>query len=375
MTNADDGDGPRMTMAVEDQSMLGIFGMTVYELMAAEEYARALITDEHTVRAMKEFTDASPKADAFKSDAIRGTGAWKSDAGTMLMTSIFLDDPKKLDSFKLLLDQMLIKPPVYRDLADWWLFFAALEAATGFQLETCVGRKREGGLTTHLLEALGTQGKIWSAYIAEPVKRAGATLSISNIDLEVGGGEQATGGDFGLILDFDGKTVQPGAKKRPDDHRIVPLIFQAKRYARPTADISQSHPKRGPQHTLLGRNDCAAAYIFYENLKHAPIPLPPLVKRVENVPGPTTTDVLDQSLDFATYLLRAAIDPVYAPRAHSTDDALRMIFKKAAPQDLTKLVVVSNDPGAGNRYRSGFGMLKHQLKGYGDEPDFVHQEN
>jgi hypothetical protein len=166
-------------MAVEDQSMLGIFGMTVYELMAAEEYARALITDEHTVRAMKEFTDASPKADAFKSDAIRGTGAWKSDAGTMLMTSIFLDDPKKLDSFKLLLDQMLIKPPVYRDLADWWLFFAALEAATGFQLETCVGRKREGGLTTHLLEALGTQGKIWSAYIAEPVKRAGATLSIS----------------------------------------------------------------------------------------------------------------------------------------------------------------------------------------------------
>ena len=35
----------------------------------------------------------------------------------------------------------------------------------------------------------------------------GAELRLHSLDLQVLGGEQRTGGDFGLIMDFDGKTV------------------------------------------------------------------------------------------------------------------------------------------------------------------------
>lgn len=140
------------------------------------------------------------------------------------------------------------------------------------------------------------------------------------------------------------------------------------------ADVSQSHSTRGPQRTLLASNACASAYIFYDNLEHAPTPLPPLVKKVEDVTSATRTNVLDESLDFATYLLRAAIDPAYGPRAQSPDDALRMIYSKASPQDLSALVVVSGDPGAANRYRSDLGLLMHELSNHGDDQEFVHQE-
>ena len=153
------------------------------------------------------------------------------------------------------------------------------------------------------------------------------------------------------------------------------MIFQAKRYAQPTADISQTNPVRGPQHSLLASNACAAAYIFYENEGGAATPLPPLVKPIETVPHGTTTDVLEDTLDFATYLLRAATQPVHAPRARSADDALRMIFSKAARKELTSLVIVSADPTAIDRYRSGLSLLDHMLRHYGDEGQHIHQEN
>ncbi|KAK0348910.1 hypothetical protein LTR94_035267, partial [Friedmanniomyces endolithicus] len=104
-------------------------------------------------------------------------------------------------------------------------------------------------------------------------------------------------------------------------------------------------------------------------------PLPPLVKPVESVATPTTTDVLEDSIDFATYLLRAATNPACAPRARSPDDALRMIFSKASPSDLSALVVVSSDPQAITRYRSGWSMLQHMLRHRGSEDGQIHEEN
>ena len=223
------------------------------------------------------------------------------------MTHMAFTDPLKLDDWDVLLDRILTQPPCYRDLADWWWYFAALEASTGFQLEICPAAKREQQLTGCLLGALSEPAKRWGEVIAPAVKRSGATLATSDIDLELGGGEQATGGDFGLILDFDDRAVQPGEAKRPDDRRIVPLIFQAKRYARPDADVSQTHLRRGPQRTLLASNTCASAYIFYDNLGNPETPLPPLVKPVAKVPHAGKTDVLEDSLDLATYLLQTAL--------------------------------------------------------------------
>ncbi|WP_037450693.1 hypothetical protein [Sphingobium chlorophenolicum] len=362
-------------MTGHDETMLSAFGMDGDEIFAAMSRAHSLVTDEETVRGMGEFTNACPAADKRKADAVRGTSEWLAGAGTASMIYMYRDDPSALNSWAALLDRVLTQPPCYRDLADWWLFFSALEAETGFQLERCTSRKGEQGLTAHLLEALATQGKAWSEVIAPAVARNGATLAISDIDLQVGGGEQVTGGDFGLILDFDGRMVQPGARREVEERRIIPLIFQAKRYARPTASVSQANKLRGPQLNLLAANDCASAYIFYENLGDQETPLPPLVKPAESVRSPTTTDVLEDSIDFATYLLRAATNPAAAPRARSPDDALRMIFSKALPSDLSALVVVSSDPTATNRYRSSWSMLQHMLRHHGSEGEEVHEQN
>jgi len=362
-------------MTGDKQTFLDAFGMDVDEIFQAMNRAQSLLKDKATVRAMSEFANACPAADKRRSHAVRGTSAWLGEAGTASMIYMFKEDPAKLDSWAELLDRVLTQPPCYRDLADWWLFFSALEAGTLFQLERCTAGKREARLTGHLLEALAAQGKIWAEAIAPAMARSDATLAISEIDLEVGGGEQATGGDFGLILDFDGKTVLPGARKTAEERRIVPIVFQAKLYARPMADVSQTNPIRGPQLALLAANDCASAYVFYENLGEQPTPLPPLVKPVGSVRSATSTDVLEDSLDFATYLLSAATNPACAPRASSPDEALRMIFAKASPADLSALVVVSSDPTAITRYRSGLSMLQHMLRHHGGEDEQVHEQN
>lgn len=211
-------------MAEEEQTFRNTFGLDVYEVLAAIERARALLDDPDTVRAVQEFTNSSAGARKRKSDAVRGSSAWLAGAGNITMTHMAFTDPLKLDDWDVLLDRILTQPPCYRDLADWWLYFAALEASIGFQLEICPAAKREPQLTGRLLGMLSEQARRWGEVIAPAVKRSGATLAISDIDLELGGGEQATGGDFGLILDFDGRTVQPGEAKRPDDRRIVPLM-------------------------------------------------------------------------------------------------------------------------------------------------------
>lgn len=360
-------------MVKEEQSFLGSFGMDVMEIMAAVERAQALLDDKKTIRGMSEFDAATLGVGKRKSDALRGTGAWLADAGTAAMILMLKEDLASLDDWKLVLDRVLIHPPSYRDLADWWLFFSALDAQTGFQLERCTSNKKEARLTGHLLEALSTQGKIWSEALAPFIARTGATLAISEIDLEVGGGEQANGGDFGIILDFDGKTVQPGERKVREERRIVPLIFQAKRYQRPIANVSQTNPTRGPQRELLASNVCASAYIFYDNGGNEATPLPPLVKAVREVPSATKTNVLEHSLDFATYLLQAATNPTCAPRATSADDALAMIFSKAEAKDLTDLVVVSTDPKAANRYRSSLALLNYKLSQSGEDEEQVEQ--
>ena len=321
---------------------------------------------------MREFTRAARAADTRKNETLLDANAWRSSGGN-LMILLQQGGAAGLESFEAMLERVLVHPPSYRDWADWWLFFTALSAGTTFQLERCTNAKTEQRLTGHLLEALASEGRIWSQPLSTALDRAEATLAISEIDLEVGGGEQANGGDFGLILDFDGRTAQPGSSERGEAARIVPLIFQAKRFDRPTAKVSQSHPARGPQHRLLASNACASAYIFYDNLGHPAKPLPPLVKSVDTVPNATRTNVLDDSLDFATYLLSVAADPLRAPRAQSPDDALRMIFSKAALHDLSALVIVSGDPNAANRYRGSLAMLRPLLVDQGEDNQTVEE--
>lgn len=138
-----------------------------------------------------------------------------------------------------LLERVLAKPPTHRDLAHWWLLITALDASFRFQTNSCGKCTREETLTGALLECLSGRGEVWAEHLRPAIGRMGAELRFHSIDLQVLGGEQETGGDFGLILDFDGRTVLPIERDPIDPRsRIVPLIFQAKRYTRPEADVS-----------------------------------------------------------------------------------------------------------------------------------------
>ena len=114
----------------------------------------------------------------------------------------------------------------------------------------CQAPTHESHLTGSLLGEISARCDAWAKVAAAPLGRLATTLSLDRIDLTILGGEQKTGGDFGLVLEFDDRRTQSLAGLEPSVTRIVPLIFQAKRYVRPTADVSQRHPVHGFRHSL-----------------------------------------------------------------------------------------------------------------------------
>ncbi|GGB55031.1 hypothetical protein GCM10011316_28890 [Roseibium aquae] len=188
--------------------------------------------------------------------------------------------------------------------------------------------------------------------MATALRAQESTLILQELDLSVGGGEQVNGGDFGIILDFEKKAHDDGSVSVRE---IIPLVFQAKRYRRPNADISQRSSGTTQQRTLLQRNACTSAYIFYENATGKILsPLPVLVKAAAAVGDSNSTNVLADSLDLATFLLVALGDQTYAERALSPKNALNMIYDRAKFDELAALMVVSSDGTVGPRYQKDY---------------------
>jgi hypothetical protein len=253
----------------------------------------------------------------------------------------------------------LADPALVRDLAVWALFFAARFASDSLQLDYCRAPTSESHLTGHLLAELAAGCETWRRAVSEPLGRRDAALTLTKLDLSILGGEQVTGADFGLILDLDGNATQPGEATKT--RRVVPLIFQAKRYLRPMANISQRHRDRGLQRRLLARNACASAYIFYENGKQSlDLPLPPLVKPVEHITDTNTTNPAERSLEFATYLVTRLCNPDAAATAQSPDGALRMIYAKGVPGHLA---IIASDRRANLRYQTALALLAAEIRG------------
>ncbi|QCJ00873.1 hypothetical protein [Agrobacterium larrymoorei] len=264
-----------------------------------------------------------------------------------------------------LLQEVMAVPPTHADIADWWLLFGALNASFEFQTSQSAPPKTEMRLSGEFTTELKHAGRHWAGLLAPLLKRRGASFAFHQIDLERLGGEQATGGDFALILDFDGRTFQPETCR--SEPRIVPIIFQGKRYVRPLANVSQTHKVRGSQKKKLGQNDCASAYIFYENGDVAiAAPLPVLVKPIENVGDERQTNVFQGTIDFASYLYRASTDDTFAARATSIEEALSMIYSKAHPGQLSKLIVATGDSKADFKYEAA---VKHFFASYGPDID------
>ncbi len=248
------------------------------------------------------------------------------------------------------------------------LFFALLESSANFQIDHCPSPSEEGLLTGMLLSEISRQCEVWRKVAAKPLDRMQTTLSLDRIDLSIRGGEQATGGDFGLILQIDDRGTQPASLPEAYGVRIVPLIFQAKRYVRPTADVSQKHDIRGYQYDLLSQNQCASAYIFYENgIRRVRRPVPALIKSVANVSSPDRTPVFNDSLDLPCYLFKALHDSAFAPGASSPEEALRMIYANADAGQLASLAVISNSSVAGAEYSAALTELDSEIRRLDDQ--------
>lgn len=332
--------------------------------MDAEEYVSAYLDGFRALPALEALHDGAPGIAKASRDALnRNSFELLSKAGFATLIAFGGDANPELGNFKEYIRRLLANPINIHDLSIWTLFFALRDASDRLQLDHGRSPTSESHLTGHLLSEIAAACERWRQIVDAPLGRYGSRLVLQKIDLSILGGEQATGGDFGLILDLDGLSTQPddAGTPRPRGRRIVPFVIQAKRYTRPNADVSQSHPQRGPQRHMLARNDCASAYIFYENgTAKIGLPLPPIVKPVGAVDDTNRTNVLEGGLDLATYLVAHMFDHRSAPGADTPDEALRMIFEKGVP---SYMAVVASSEGVAAHYEAEFTQLAKTIRG------------
>ena len=347
------------------------FGLKSEEITELTSVAEKTVNADKSILARSILDDASPETSkrirtAMIADWLRSF----SKVGQYTIVSLWRDCPHKIQSLEGLLRNFLVDPLMYRSVVAWCFHFALQASSASFQLDRCRSPASEGTLTGSLLTEISRQCEAWRTIASGSLNRMKTTLSLDMIDLSILGGEQATGGDFGLILEFDERGTQPSVQKpaRTWKPRIVPMIFQAKRYVRPMAEVSRRHAIRGYQHTLLRRNKCAAAYIFFENAsKLIRRPIPPLIKPAQKVSYPTRTDVFEDSLDLSGYFFKALYDPSFASSAESPIEALRVIYDRADADQLTNLAIISNSSTASERYTIALAELERDLRSQEDQ--------
>lgn len=349
------------------------FGLTFDEILELRSIAENAVGTNRAVLSRAILDHASPET----SERIRKSlleGSWRalSKAGCTSLILLARDHPNEFQSLEGVLKGILVDPVMHGSVASWCLYFALHECSANFQLNHCPSPTEEGQLTGLLLGEISTQCEVWRKIAAAPLDRSETTLSLERIDLSILGGEQETGGDFGLIIEFDDKQTRSPGQSNSVTTRIVPLILQAKRYVRPNADISQMHRVRGYQYELLSQNQCLSAYIFYENgTERIDWPAPPLIKPVSEVsPPPSRTMVFDDCIDLPTYLLRALHDESFAPGALSPAETLRMIYGSASAGQLANLAVISNAGRAEERYAKALLDLREEIRTLRDTEDF-----
>ena len=349
---------------VNEMVFLDEFGFTGQEAVEMHFLARDAVRTQKSIRSRRILESASHEttvriARAFRTGWLRGF----SKAGQGMIVSLLRDGSVDIDSLEWLLTDLLVDPLVYRNVAAWCLHHALQESSAAFQLDSCPSPTSEGVLTGSLMATITERCNSWAKKAAEPLKRTKTSISLHRIDLSILGGEQATGGDFGLVLDFEEMWTQPASRNQPPNSRIVPLILQAKRYVRPTADVSRHHDVRGYQHDLLTRNKCASAYIFYENGTHKiDSPIPPLIKPSERVARPGRTNVLEDNLDLPSYFFKAIYDMSFGLTASSPEEALRMVYANSDADQLAMLAVIADSATARLRYEEALGNLVPEMR-------------
>ncbi len=340
--------------------LLDEFGITAQEAIDMRSEALKAVSTREAIRSRKILEHESPDTSRRIAQALRA--GWLhgfSKAGHHTIVGRFRDHPDDKRPLEWLLTEFLVDPLVHPNVAAWCLTLALQESSAAFQLDTCPSPKSEGVLSGYLLKEISSHCEKWARVAEKPLKRTQTAIVLRSIDLSILGGEQVTGGDIGLVLHFEGTQ----ARQDLMNSRIIPLIFQAKRYVRPRANVSQRHPERGSQHGLLARNKCASAYLFFENgTKKIDLPLPPLIKPVDRVASAGRTVVFEDSLDLPSYFFKVLYDVSFATPASSPEDALRMIYSEADIGQLSRLAVISDSATASLHYDVALETLRRDIE-------------
>ena len=340
------------------------FGITAQEAIDLRSMALESVSTHKSILSRRILERESQEtsiriAQAFRSGWLQGF----SKVGQYTSVQHFLDHPDEMRYLEWLVTDFLVDPLVYRNVAAWCFHLALQESSAAFQLDSCPSPNGEERLSGILLEKISGCCAAWTREALDPLKRTQAEISLSSIDLSILGGEQVTGGDFGLVLHFEEKRTQKAVRQESSNTRIIPLIFQAKRYVRPKARVSQRHRDRGFQRDLLNRNRCASAYIFYENgSERIDLPLPPLIKPVDKVAAAGRTVVFEHSLDLPSYLFKTMYDASFASSASSPEDALRMMYARADIGQLSRLAVISDSSTSSLFYEEALRDLNEEIR-------------
>ncbi|WP_434299822.1 hypothetical protein [Corallococcus exiguus] len=271
-----------------------------------------------------------------------------------------------------ILEEAFREPVSFRDPTVWLLFQASLQAERDFALDVCPAHSREDVLTGRFMESIKGACAAWAEASASYLGRTANMLELSSIDLTVGGGEQETGADFALILDIresepmpplDQELITLTGKSR--GAAFIPLLFQAKCFTGESADISQKHKTRGYQFSRLRQTACASNYIFYENGEDGiDLPVLPMVKPASlclPVEVSPKTLVFEKSINFSSYLLRAANGFDAIPAAETREDALNMILANISPLSVSKIAILGNTGGLDAVYRAALDQLRNEI--------------
>ncbi|MEZ0003200.1 hypothetical protein [Sinorhizobium fredii] len=264
-------------------------------------------------------------------------------------------------SLKDITDQLAL-PMTFKEVSTWALFNALQSGASAFAQSELTAYQQESILNGSLFGQIRGMSQTWSREISPLLRNKLCAAYFSKIDLQIKQREQVTGGDTAVFIE---------SKNGNGRLETIPLILQAKRFAREDAKISQRNGEIYQFHTLRDYW-LPTAYIFFHNSRSGIArPLPPLVKDVHDIiysETPEKTSALTDSLPLANYVLRLIATAPNKHRYLSPADAVAAMAANVSPRDLINVIVISPSSDAELRFDEAWRsyLVEH---GYIVEPE------
>ncbi len=336
--------------------------------MTIEEVARLQAAAAKAISApeYKRFIDTLRKnsgLEEFLVSSMRGAYQVASDGGR---TALIMHRDER--SFDKIFQCVFCLPFTFSEFPLWVLYHACLSAEQAFAREDCRPAKIENAQTQNFLKQLKIACTDWLRQTEEVVGRFNSTVGLSELSLEVQGREQATGGDFAILIEY--------RKHRDDFPEIIPVVLQSKRFdSTGRADISQKNDKTGRYqfHNLKEtRKLCPAGYFFFNSSTQSVTKEPhvPAFKDVRDMPmvaAPKDDYVWEKSNNFATFVLHLIATVEDHHRHDDAESALEKIVSNIPLEDLTGIGVVSVELDAGLRFQRAWERTLQNLRSPNDD--------